>query len=141
MPFFGAIAKALVGGGGEKMVGAVFDGIDALVTSDEEKQSLELLRTQIQQNPAKWQVLTNMAEAKHRSVFVAGWRPFIGWICGGAVAWHYIAGPIVAWYMAINAPGIEPPPSLDVGDLMTLIFALLGMAGLRSYEKREKLTT
>ena len=76
----------------------------------------------------------NSAEARHRSVFVAGWRPAIGW-CGALVMfYHYIVQPIGVWALHLN--GIyETPPSLDLNSLWPIITGMLGIAGMRSYDK------
>ena len=72
---------------------------------------------------------TNEAEAMHRSVFVAGWRPFIGWVCGLAFAFHYIALPLILTYSDVT------PPEFDTNSLFTVLMGMLGLGGLRSYEK------
>lgn len=76
----------------------------------------------------------NKAEAGHRSIFVAGWRPAIGWVCASALAYQYIVRPFAAWGLAVWAPNAPVLPTLD-GMLWELIFGLLGMGGLRTYEK------
>jgi hypothetical protein len=84
------------------------------------------------------QLEVNKAEAANRSLFVAGWRPFIGWVCGFALAYTYVIMPIGMWVvgffgekyvtMLLNAPKLD-------GNLWELMFAMLGMAGLRSFDK------
>ena len=73
---------------------------------------------------------TNQAEAMHRSVFVAGWRPFIGWVCGLAFAFHYIALPLILTYR----PDLTVP-DFDTNSLFTVLMGMLGLGGLRTYEK------
>ena len=76
----------------------------------------------------------NEAEAKHRSVFVAGWRPAIGWTGALVMLYHYILQPIGVWILHLN--GIyETPPSLDLDSLWPIITGMLGIAGMRSYDK------
>ncbi len=76
----------------------------------------------------------NKAEASHRSVFVAGWRPFIGWVCGAALCFEFILRPFLQYFFLIQYPEIEFIPSIsDV--LLELVFAMLGIGGLRSFEK------
>ena len=86
------------------------------------------------------QILTNREEAKSRSVFVAGWRPFIGWTCGVALAYHFIISPLILF--AVTVAGIEIPalPAFDIGSLMTVLLGMLGLGGMRSFEKAKGLT-
>jgi len=76
------------------------------------------------------QTKINEAEAQHRSLFVAGWRPAIGWVCGLAFAYHYVAFPIIRTIY----PNIVFP-ILDTEPLFTVLLGMLGLGGLRTYEK------
>jgi len=72
----------------------------------------------------------NKMEAQHRSVFVAGWRPFIGWICGLALAYNFIIRDLIAW--------VSPdamPPAIQMDQLITILLGMLGLGGLRTFEK------
>lgn len=80
------------------------------------------------------QIETNKAEAQHSSIFVAGWRPFIGWTAGAGVAWTFVIAPLVEWISRIFG-WTGAMPELDVGQLMALITALLGLGTLRTVEK------
>lgn len=82
------------------------------------------------------QLAINQKEAEHGSIFVAGWRPFIGWVCGFGVAWQFVLSPIGTWIVVISGVDIPPIPVLDTGPLMTLMLGMLGLGGLRTYEKR-----
>lgn len=92
------------------------------------------------QELAKGQMAVNAEEAKHRNIFVAGWRPFIGWSCGIALFAHFILFPtadVVTAYMG------HPPvqyPAFDMDSLMTILLGMLGLGGMRSFEKYKKLT-
>ena len=77
------------------------------------------------------QTKINEVEAKHRSVFVAGWRPFIGWVCGLALAYNFIIRDLFIW---VIDPEIVTP-ALQMEHLMTVLFGMLGLGGLRTYEK------
>ena len=81
------------------------------------------------------QIAVNKQEAAHKSLFVAGWRPFIGWVCGLAIMWAFLGQHVAEWAVAIWAPG-TPVPTVQSDRLMELVMAMLGMAGLRTYEKR-----
>jgi hypothetical protein len=80
------------------------------------------------------QVETNLEEAKHPSVFVAGWRPGIGWVCALGLFWNFLGYPIATWAAELWRPDFMPP-ALISENLMELTLAMLGMAGLRSWEK------
>lgn len=83
------------------------------------------------------QMAVNAEEAKHSSIFVAGWRPFIGWVCGTALAWQFIGAPVAQWTLTVaGLSEIHSVPQIDSGNLMELVLAMLGMAGLRTYEKQ-----
>lgn len=76
----------------------------------------------------------NKTEAAHRSIFVAGWRPFIGWSCGVALAWNYIAQPILVFTLAQTGNLVELP-ALDMSQMMPVLMGMLGLGGLRTFEK------
>ena len=86
--------------------------------------------------PGRLQATINMIEAQHRSVFVAGWRPFIGWVCRVGLAWAFVGHPVFEWAVAIFAPerGIVPP-AIVTDHLLELVIAMLGMGALRTFEK------
>lgn len=83
------------------------------------------------------QLDVNKAEASNASVFVAGWRPFIGWVCGAALVYHYIVRPMLPWLLAIFGKPVPAIPPLDMGDLITILLGMLGLGGLRTYEKKQ----
>jgi len=76
----------------------------------------------------------NKVEAAHRSMFVAGWRPFIGWTCGVALMYTYVLQPILVFGLAQAGYLIELP-KMDLGELMPVLMGMLGLGGLRSWEK------
>lgn len=81
------------------------------------------------------QIDVNKAEAASDSIFVAGWRPFIGWVCGAALAYQYIAMPLFVWLAELTAGRPVPaPPKLD-DQLTTILLGMLGLGGLRTFEK------
>ena len=81
------------------------------------------------------QLQVNQAEAASPSVFVAGWRPAIGWVCGGALAYTYLLYPILMWAAAIWWPNLSPPKLGNDGMLYELLLGMLGLGGLRTFEK------
>ncbi len=80
------------------------------------------------------QLEINKTEAAHRSIFVAGWRPFVGWACGVSLAWSYICQPILTFALVQAGYGVELP-ALDMSQMMPVLMGMLGLGGLRSFEK------
>lgn len=110
-------------------VTAIGNVLDALFTSDEERLDKQALLTKLAQQPNLAQVELNKVEAQHRSLFVAGWRPFIGWVCGVGLAFMFLINPILQWYSA------KPGPELPEDIILELVLALLGLGALRTVEK------
>lgn len=80
------------------------------------------------------QIEVNKEEAKHASIFVAGWRPFIGWVGGVGLAYSFVLAPFIEFVAkAFGYVGEMPLP--DSGQLMTLVTAMLGVGAMRSYDK------
>ena len=80
------------------------------------------------------QAQANIEQAKHPSIFVAGSRPAIMWICAFALGWQFIFAPIISWGLIIWYPMVTLP-SLQTAELTSLVLALLGLGGMRSFEK------
>lgn len=129
-----SIFARLVGGPAVDAVTAIGSVFDRLFTSDEERARAEAVFQKIAQQPALLQAEINKIEAAHRSVFVAGWRPFIGWVCGCGFAWAFLAHPLIAWYVALRELNVTPP-EIMTDNMMELVIALLGLGALRTYEK------
>lgn len=114
-------------------------GIDLVTTAinkiwpDKSEQEKAIIAAQVAAVQGQLQV--NAAEATHRSIFVAGWRPFIGWVCGAALVFHYIVRPLLPWCFALAGQPVPPIPPLDVADLITVLLGMLGLGGLRTFEK------
>ena len=85
------------------------------------------------------QIDLNKQEAAHKSMFVAGWRPFIGWVCGVALAYHFVLSPLITFGFAI-AGFDKQLPVFDFSQLSTILMGMLGLGGLRSYEKVKKVS-
>ena len=121
--------------------------INQFVETDEEKKAAELLLMKAQQMPDKWQAEINKIEAGHRSIFVAGWRPALGWVCVIALGYAFVLRPflIVILNVLLNLEALSPDigieiPPINVKEILSLIFGMLGLGGLRSYEKKHGLT-
>ena len=98
------------------------------------KESLERELVDAANSVMLAQTEINKAEAAHKSIFVAGWRPFIGWVCGVGIAWSMVVQPVAQWAMIAWGDGTELP-TIDTSYLMELVTAMLGMSGLRTFEK------
>lgn len=80
------------------------------------------------------QLAVNKAEAESGNWFAASWRPSIGYICAAALAYQYLARPLLPWFATVLGADVPPLPGLD-GTLTELVFAMLGIGGLRTFEK------
>lgn len=97
-------------------------------------QSGELAELAAQTDLAKAQLNVNAVEASSASVFVAGWRPFIGWVCGAAMAYKFILAPLLTFGAAYSGHPVNLPV-LDFAEMSTVLFGMLGLGGLRTVEK------
>jgi len=76
----------------------------------------------------------NKEEAKSASIFVSGWRPAIGWVCALALFYQYLLKPIITWLAGVAGYNVPLMPGLD-DNLWQLMMGMLGMGGLRTFEK------
>lgn len=126
-----------------QLIGPVTGLLDKFIEDKDQKNALAheiaTLAEKQAHEAAMAQVQVNAAEAKHRSIFVAGWRPFVGWICAVALAYHFVLQPIIVF--AAGAAGVFVElPEFDMDSLMTVLLGMLGLGGLRTYEKKAGLT-
>ena len=98
-------------------------------------QSGELAQLTAETDLAKGQQAINQVEAASTRLFVAGWRPAIGWVCGAALAWDTLGKPVTATIAAMAGHPLPPLPDLSSDQLYGLLFGLLGLGGLRTAEK------
>ena len=80
------------------------------------------------------QLEVNKQEASHRSLLVAGWRPFVGWTCGLDLFYTYLVQPMATFVLAQTGHLIQLPP-VDLSAMMPVLLGMLGLGGLRSFEK------
>jgi len=118
----------LIGGGNP--IEAIGKAGDVLFTSDEERAQLNNDLEEIKQKPLLMQALANVTAAQHRSVFVAGARPFLMWVCGLGFLFAFVINPILQWVW----PDVGTP-ELPLDVMMELTLGMLGLAGLRTIEK------
>lgn len=122
----------------ESVAGPVINKLVGLIPDPQERERAraqamkDMLDAALAQDAA--QIEVNKIEAAHSSVFVAGWRPFIGWCCGAGVLWAFFIGPLANWLVTVTGATIQPP-AIVTDHLFEMVFALLGMGGLRTFEK------
>lgn len=81
------------------------------------------------------QLNINLEEAKSGNLFVSGWRPFVGWICGSALAYNFVLQPFLAFAIGAFQAKLPPLPVLDFGSLSAVLLGMLGLGGMRTFEK------
>lgn len=124
------------------VLGSVFELggkiIDRLFPDPQKKAEAELELLKLTQSGDLQQVLAqleiNAKEAAHPSVWVSGWRPYFGWVGGTSFLYVGLLKPLLAWVAAIN--GWPEPPDIDTEFLWVVVSGLLGIGGLRTYEKK-----
>ena len=100
--------------------------------TEQEKAQLTAAVTLVQ-----GQLAINQAEAANPSIFVSGWRPFIGWVCGSGCAWNWIGLPVAKAVLAFSGNPLDISPA-DLTEMMPLLLGMLGLGGLRTVEKINK---
>ena len=126
------------------LIGPATQILDKFVEDKDQKAKLahELAtmadRLAHEQNLAQIQV--NREEASSGSLFKGGRRPCIGWICGIAFGYHFVLQPVIVFIVVLIGMDIPELPSFDMGTLLTVLGGMLGIGGLRSYEKSKGLT-
>lgn len=99
--------------------------------TEQEKAELALIVATVQ-----GQMAVNQTEAAHPSVFVSGWRPYIGWVCGMAFAWNWIGLPVTKVALSLNGTDMTLEPA-SMAEMMPVLLGMLGLAGMRTYERVE----
>jgi hypothetical protein len=120
------------------LIPAVSSILDKFIPDADEKQKLAheiaTMSQKMAHESAMAQIEVNKEEAKHRTVFVAGWRPFTGWACSFALAYHFLVQPMLTFLLSIYGITVNLP-EFDMSSLMTVLMGMLGLGGLRTYEK------
>lgn len=128
----------------QALIGPVTGLLDKFVEDKDQKNALAheiaTLAEKQAHEAALSQIEVNKEEAKSRSIFVAGWRPFIGWTCGVALAYHFVLAPIIIFGTTVFGVQIPELPVFDMDSLMTVLLGMLGLGGLRTFEKSKGLT-
>jgi hypothetical protein len=113
-----------------KIIDKVAGHVDKFTLDKEEK-------AQLIQEINKAQIEVNKIESGSSSLFKSGWRPFVGWTCGVALCYHFVLQPFLTFVLfAIGKP--MELPVFDMSTLTTVLFGMLGLGGMRSFEKTKK---
>jgi hypothetical protein len=112
-----------------------------LITTDKEKMQLEIENRKLDQALDLAQIEVNKIEAASSSLFTSGWRPYIGWGCGTAFLYSAMFEPIMRFVAQVVFDYKGPFPQLDTNLTMQVLLGMLGLAGMRSYEKSKGVAT
>jgi len=131
-----ALPAALLAAG--PIASGLFGLIDKLFTSDDERMAAKLKVLELEKSGELAQIAVNAQEAQHGSIFVAGWRPFVGWVCGLAFTWAFLLYPMLSFFVvAFGLPvDLTLVPELDLAAMMPVLMGMLGLGAMRSWEKR-----
>jgi len=121
------------------ILGKIFGIVDKMVPDKDAakkmKHDVEVMLIGLQGQLQNGQIEINKIEAAHKSIFVAGWRPCLGWVCALALGWHFIGYDLCQWILAVSGSEISAPVLAGTENLMEIVLAMLGLAGFRTYEK------
>ena len=125
---------------GSSTIKAVGNIVDEIYTSEEEKAAAKLAIKKVEAELKKRQMDINLADAQSKAGGISGaiqriWRPLIGFGCALAIMFEYVVKPFLMFFLATFHIETLPLPEMDMGTLMPLVMALLGMRAIRSYEK------
>ncbi len=123
----------------DALIGPVTGLLDKFIPDADERARLAheiaTMSERHAQQLAKGQIEINKTEAAHKNMFVAGWRPFVGWTCGIALAWHFVGQPLAVFVIAYSGVESPPLPAFEMESLLTVLLGMLGLGGLRTFEK------
>ena len=126
------------------LIGPVTGILDKVIPDSDMKAKLAHEIATMSDNHAQQALLSkleiNKAEAASGSLFKGGWRPFIGWTSGVAFAYHFVLQPLLVFVLTASGVDLPDLPEFDMSTLLTVLGGMLGIGGLRSYEKTKGLT-
>ena len=126
------------------LIGPVTGILDKVIPDSDMKAKLAHEIATMSDNHAQQALLAqleiNKAEAASGSLFKGGWRPAVGWVCALAFAYHYLLQPLLVFILTASGVDLPELPVFDMSTLLTVLGGLLGIGGLRSYEKTKGLT-
>jgi len=119
---------------GKDTVSSAFNGVssilDEVITTKEERAKVDIEFNKLQTE-------INKLESQNASVFVSGWRPFVGWVCATGLGFNYVIRPIMNYVILLLNNGIPTMDTMSMSEMLTLLTGMLGFGALRSYEKRK----
>ena len=128
----------------DKLINPISNLLDKFVPDATERQKLaHEIATMAEKNVheiSMAQIEVNKTEAASNSIFKGGWRPFIGWVCGVAFAYHFVLQPFLIFVLTTLGQPVPYLPEFDMASLMTVLGGLLGLGGLRTFEKYKGVT-
>lgn len=102
--------------------------------AEKDQLALQVQQMTIAANLTQGQIDVNKAEASNQSIFVAGWRPFVGWVCGAAFGWTFVIGPLLSFTLSAFKMSVALP-QLDLSQLSPVLMGMLGLGVMRTVEK------
>lgn len=122
----------------DKLIGPISTLLDKVIPDADERHRLAFEISTLAEKQAheiaQAQIAVNREEATSHSIFVAGWRPMVGWVCCAGLATNYLLVPICNFVLTITESPITVPP-LDLSEMMPVLLGMLGLGGLRTWEK------
>jgi hypothetical protein len=126
------------------LIGPVTGLLDKFIPDADEKariaHELATMGEKHAQEALLAQLEINKAEAASGSIFKGGWRPAVGWVCASSFAYHFVLQPILLFVVALTGTELPTLPEFDMSTLLPVLGGMLGIGGLRSYEKKQGLT-
>ena len=126
------------------LIGPVTGILDKVIEDKDQKaklaHELATMADKLSHEQQLAQIEVNKAEAASGSLFKGGWRPCIGWVCGIAFGYHFVVQPVIIFIVALIGVKIPDLPEFDMSTLLTVLGGMLGIGGLRTYEKQKGLT-
>jgi len=126
------------------LIGPVTGLLDKFIPDADEKariaHELATMGEKHAQEALLAQLEINKAEAASGSIFKGGWRPAVGWVCASAFAYHFVLQPILLFVVALTGTELPTLPEFDMSTLLPVLGGMLGIGGLRTYEKQKRLT-
>ena len=119
----------------DSIIGVAGKVLDKFVADKDLKAKLDFELRKAYSDANLAQIDVNKEQAKHPSIFIAGARPSIMWICAFGLGWQFVFLPVAIWYMTVSGQAVVLP-DIETEGLMSLTLALLGLGGMRTFEKR-----